>query len=139
MTFANGAKAQDESTAIFRGAGLVGIADDARIEQGRCLERVLVEEIRADQAPLRLAQCGMLVERRLHLSGTCLENIEQIPMATFEVLEHVAQLLGGSFGIEPKYPVDNMIGPDLIGRVEVARLSRRLEGPDDDSGRIRAQ
>ena len=60
-------------------------------------------------------------------------------MATFEVLEHVAQLLRGSFGIEPKHPVDNVIGPDLIGRVEVARLSRRLEGPDDDPGRIRAQ
>src|SRR5713226_1598600 len=120
MPFANGAKAQDESTAIFRGAGLIGVPDDAWIEQGRCLERVLVEKVRADQAPLRPVQFGMLLERRLHLCSACLENIEQVPMATFEVLEHVAQLLRGSVGIEPKNPVDNMVGPDLIGCVEVS-------------------
>src|SRR6266851_8577603 len=127
MSFANGAKAQDESTAIFRCASLVGVPDDARIEQGRCLERVLVEKIRADQAPLGLVQLGMLLERRLHLCGACLENIEQIPMPTFEVFKHVAQLLRGSVGIEPKDPVDNMICADLIGWVEVSRFSRRLE------------
>lgn len=60
-------------------------------------------------------------------------------MAPFEVFEHLAQLSRGSFGVKPKNPVDDMIGPDLISRVEVARLSRRLEGPDDYPGGIRAQ
>ena len=71
--------------------------------------------------------------------GARLENIEQISVTAFEIFEHVAQLLRGSFGIEPKNPVDDMIGPDLIGRIEVSGLSRRLEGSDDDPGRIRAQ
>ncbi len=60
-------------------------------------------------------------------------------MSTFEVFEHLAQLLRGSFGVEPKNPVDDMIGPELIGRVEISGFSRRFEGPDDDPGRIRAQ
>lgn len=60
-------------------------------------------------------------------------------MATVEVFKHFVQLLCGGCGVEPKNPVDDMIGPKLIGRVEVSGLSRRLEGPDDDPGRIRAQ
>jgi len=35
--------------------------------------------------------------------------------------------------------VDDMIGPDLVRWIEVSGLSRRLEGPDDDPGRIRAK
>ena len=139
MPFADGAKAQDKSAAIFRRAGLVGMPDDARIEQGRRFERILVEKIRADQAALRLVQFGMRLERLFHLGGARLEDVEQISVTAFEVFEHVAQLLRGSLGIEPKHPVDDMIGPGLVGRIEVSGLSRRLEGPDDDPGRIRAQ
>ena len=139
MPFANGAKAQDESAAMFRRAGLVGMPDDAWIEQGRRLERILVEKIGPDQAALRLVQLGMRFERVLHLRGARFENVEQVPVAAFEVFEHLAQLLRGRFGIEPKHPVDDMIGADLVRRVEVSRLSRRFEGPDDDPGRIRAQ
>ena len=43
---------------------------------------------------------------------------------------------GRGFSIQPKHPVDNMIGADLVSWVEVAGLSRRLEGPDDDPGWI---
>ena len=60
-------------------------------------------------------------------------------MPTLEVLKHLAQLLRGSFGTEPEYSVNDMIGADLIGGVEIARLSRWFEGPDDDPGRVRAQ
>jgi hypothetical protein len=55
------------------------------------------------------------------------------------------QVLGGTLGgrgnfdIEPKNPPDDMIGPDLVGWVEVAGFGCRFEGSDDDSGRIRAQ
>ena len=70
-----------------------------------------------------------------HFCGARLEDIEQIPVTTFEILEHLAQLLRGGFGIEPKNPVDDMIGPDLVGGIEVSGLSRRFEGPDDDPGR----
>jgi hypothetical protein len=63
----------------------------------------------------------------------------RFPVTTFEIFEHVAQLLRGSFGIKPKNPADDMVGSDLIGWVEVSGFSRRFEGSDDDSGRIRAQ
>ena len=139
MSFADSAKAHDESTAALGRAGLVGVPDDAWIEQSRRFKRILMKKIRTDEAALRFIQFSMRLERLFHLRSAGLEEIEQIPVTTFEIFEHVAQLLRGSFGIEPKYPVDNMIGPDLIGRVEVARLSRRLEGPDDDPSRVRAQ
>jgi hypothetical protein len=81
----------------------------------------------------------MWFERVLHLRGARLENVEQVPVSAPEVLKYLAQLLRGSFGIKPKHPANDMIGTDLVSRVEVARLSRRFEGPDDDPGRIWAQ
>src|SRR5580658_10032957 len=139
MPFANGTKAQDESAAIAGGASLVRMPDDARIEQGRCLERVLMKKICTDQAALRLIQFGVRCQRLLHIDGARLEDIEQVPVTTFEIFENVCQLLRGRFSIEPQNPVDDMIGSDLIGWVEVSGLSRRFEGPDDDPGRIRAK
>ena len=139
MPFANGAKTHDKPATLFRRAGLVGMPDDAWIEQGRSLERILVEKVGPDQTALRLIELGMGFERVLHFRGARFENVEQVPVAAFEVFKHLAQLLRGGFGIEPKHPVDDMIGADLVRRVEVARLSRRFEGPDDDPGRIRPQ
>jgi len=60
-------------------------------------------------------------------------------VTTFEIFEHLGELPGGSLGLEPKNPVDDMIGPDFISWIEVSGLSRRLEGPDDDPGWIRAE
>src|SRR5260370_202573 len=139
MPFADGAKAQDEPTAILRRAGLVGVSDDARIEQGRRLERVFMKKIRTEQPALRLVQFGMRRERAFHLSGARLEDIEQIPVTTLEIFEHLVQLLCGGFGIELKDPIDDMACPNLVGWVEVAGFSRRFEGSDDDPGRVRAQ
>ena len=139
MPLANRSKAQDESATTFRRAGLVGMPDDARIEQGRCFERILVEKISPDQPALRQVQLGVGCERVFHLGGARLENVEQVPVAAIEVLEHLVQLLRGSLGIEPKHPVDDMIGAELVRRIEIARLSRRFEGPDDHPGRIGAK
>ena len=113
--------------------------DDARIEQGRGFERILVEKISPDQSALRLRQLSMRFERFLHIGGARFKNFEQIPVAACEVFEHFVQLLRGSFGIELKHPVNDMVGANLVSRVEIARLSRRLEGPDDDPGRVWAQ
>src|SRR5580700_2273246 len=119
MPFADGAQAQDEATAVLRRAGLVRVRDDARIEQGRRLEGVFVEEIRPDQPALGLVQFGMRFERLLHLFGAHLEYLEQVSVTTLEILDDIEQLLRGRFGIEPKNPVYDMVGPDLVGRVEV--------------------
>jgi len=88
---------------------------------------------------LRLIQLGMRCERLFHLRCTRFENLKQIPMAALEILQHIPQLLRRRFGIESEHPVDNMVGPGFIRRIEVSGLSRRLEGPDDDPGRIRPQ
>ena len=53
-------------------------------------------------------------------------------MTTFEILDHVAQLLRGSCCIELKNSADDMVGPSLIGWVEVSGFSRRFEGSDDN-------
>ena len=81
----------------------------------------------------------MRLQRFFHLDRTRLANVEQIAMATVEVFEHIAQLLCGRIGIEPEYPAYDMIGPSLIGWIEVSGFCRRFERPDDDPGRIRAQ
>jgi hypothetical protein len=81
----------------------------------------------------------MRLQRHFHLCRARREDLKQIPVTTFEILEHFSQLSGGSLGRKPKDPVDDMIGPDLIGWVEVSGLSRRLERSDDDPGRIRAE
>ena len=98
-----------------------------------------MKKICPDQAALRLVQFGMRLQRLFHLCGARLEDLEQVPVTTFEIFEHFGQLLRGSLGLEPKNPVDDMVGPGLVGRVEVSGFSRRFEGPDDDPGRIRAQ
>ena len=54
-----------------------------------------------------------------------------VPVTTFEILDHVAQLLRGSCCIELKNSADDMVGPSLIGWVEVSGFSRRFEGSDD--------
>jgi hypothetical protein len=41
----------------------------------------------------------MWIKRVFHICGARLEDIDQIPVTAFEIVEHIAQLLGGSFGI----------------------------------------
>ena len=139
MPFANGAKAHDEPAAIVRCAALVWMPHDAWIEQGRGFERVFAEKISPDQSALRLTQYGVRCERVLHLGGAHFKDVEQVAVAACEIIKHLVQLLRGGDGIEPKHPLNDMIGSNPVGRIEIARLSRRFEGPDDDPGRIRPQ
>ena len=81
----------------------------------------------------------MRLERIFHFLSARLEDIEQIPVTAVEIFQHFAQLLFCSFGFEPKNPTDNMVCADLVGWIEVSGFGRRLEGSDDDSGRVRAQ
>jgi hypothetical protein len=81
----------------------------------------------------------MRLQRLFHLCGARLEDLKQVPVTTFEIFEHLSQLSGGSLGLEPNNPADDMVDPSLIGWVEVPGFSRRSEGSDDDPGRVRAQ
>ena len=109
-TFADGTKAQNESAPSIGCARLVGVPDDARIEQGRGFERVLVKKIRTDEVALRFRQYGMRLQCLFHLDSTRLEDLEKVPVTTFEVFEHVRQLLFSSVRLEPQNPADDMIG-----------------------------
>ena len=80
----------------------------------------------------------MRLEGLFHLRGAGLKEIEQISVTAFEILKYVCQLSCRRFRVKSKNPVDDMIGPDLVGWIEVAGFSRRFEGSDDDPGRIRA-
>ena len=88
---------------------------------------------------MRLVQFGMWLKRVFHFCGARLEDIDQIPVTAFEIVEHVAQLLFGSVGIEPKYPADYMISPNLVGEIEVSGFSCWFEGSDDDPCGVRPQ
>jgi hypothetical protein len=61
-----------------------------------------------------------------HLCRTRLEDIEQIPVTIFEILDDVAQLLRGSCCIELKNSADDMVGRvlsvGLMSRGSVAGL-----------------
>ena len=78
-------------------------------------------------------------KRVFHFVGTRFEGVEQIAMAALEVLKDVGAVAARHLRIERQDPVDDMVRPGLVGRVEVARFDRRLEGPHDHPGGIGAQ
>jgi hypothetical protein len=66
-------------------------------------------------------------------------RLPQIPVPPLEGIEHVAQLLFGSLGIETKHSANNIIGPNLIGGVEISRFCCRFERSNENPCWIRAQ
>ena len=52
-------------------------------------------------------------------------------MPALEIFQDIGELAGNGFGIECENPVDDMVGAGLVGRVEIARFSRRLERAHD--------
>jgi len=81
----------------------------------------------------------MRLERLFHLRRASLEEVEQIPVTTFEIFQHLTELPRGCFAIKTKNPFDDMIGPKLIGGIKIAGFGRRFKGSDDDPGRVGAQ
>lgn len=60
-------------------------------------------------------------------------------MTPLEIFEHVGQLAGHGFRIERKHAINDVIGACLVGRIEVARLGRRLERTHNHTRRIGTQ
>lgn len=98
-----------------------------------------MEKVRTDQAALRFVQLHMRLERLFHVRRARFEDLDQVSMAPLEVFENIRKLPLGIVAIEPNNTVDDMIGPGLVRWIEVPRLSRRLEGSDDDPRRIGPQ
>src|SRR4029077_1335545 len=138
MPFPDRTQAQDEAPPTLWRAGLIGMSDDARIEQRCRFEGILVQEIGADQPALVLRESHMGRKGFFHLISARLEYLEQIAMAPLEVLEHLGQLVGSGFGIEGEHSGDDVVRACLVGSIEVAWFGRRLERAHYDSCRIRA-
>ena len=74
MPFPDGAKAQDEAEPAFRRAGLIGMGDDARIEQCRRFKGIFMHKISTNQLTLYLAEIGMRGKGVFHFVRTRLEG-----------------------------------------------------------------
>src|ERR1700736_2409945 len=78
-------------------------------------------------------------KRLLHVVGTEFKRLQQVAMATSEVVEYVRQLAGRGIRIEIENALDDMVGAGLVGRVETARLGCELERAYDDARRVGTQ
>ena len=139
MPFADRGKTEDKAAAAFRRTGLIGMGDDAWIEQRRRFERVFVQKICSDQLPLDLAEARMRRKGVFHLVGARLEGRQKVAVAALKILKDVGQLVGCHLGIEHHDPLDDMVRACFVGGIEVARLNRRLERAYDHPRRIGAQ
>jgi len=136
MPFAYRTEAENEAQSAFRRVRLVGVRYDAGIKQGGGFEGIFAEKLSADQLALNLRKDPMRCESFLHLIGASLEPLQQVTMSTKEIVEDVRELGGNGFGVEGKNPVDNVIGAHLVGGVEIAGFSRRLERAHNNPRRI---
>ena len=139
MAFADSPQAQDETARAALQRGLIRMGDDARIEQRRRFEGILVQEVGADELALYLGQRRLRGVNDLHGVGAGLEGASEPPVAPLEVLEHLGQLPARGLGIERQHPIDDVSGPRPIRRVEFPRLGGRLEVAHHHSRRIGTQ
>ena len=98
-----------------------------------------MKKIGSDQTALRSVQYGMRLQRLFHLRGARLEDFEQVAVTTFEVFQNFGELPRSSARLEPENPAHDMVGPGLVGRVEISGFSRRFEGSHHDPGGIWTQ
>jgi hypothetical protein len=118
---------------------LIHVSDDARVEQRRRFEGVLIEEICTDQSSLIQREGRMLRKGVLHLIRPSLEYREQIPVAPLEILQNLGQQGRRPARIERQSPVNYMVRPFSVRDIEITRFHRRSERTYYDPGRIRAQ
>ena len=71
-----------------------------------------------------------------HFIGAGLELRQQVAMPALEILQDIRQLRRRVLGIQRQNTVNDMVGPGLVGGIQVARFRGRLEGPHDNPGRI---
>ena len=97
-----------------------------------------MHKISADQLTLYWRENSVGSKGVFHFTGTRLERSQQVPVPALKILKNFGQLIVRHLWIETKHPVDDMVRPRLVGRVEIPRFGRGLEWAHDDSGRIRA-
>jgi hypothetical protein len=116
MPLADRAQTQDEAARARPAFRLVGMQHDARVEKCRSLERIFVQEKRADEPPLRFGKDSVIGERIFHLIGARFEQIDEIAMALVEIRQYVEKL-AFRLVIGQRYDaIDNMVCARLVGR-----------------------
>jgi hypothetical protein len=98
-----------------------------------------VQEVRTDQAALFHRECRMRSERALHFDGTIFEHLQQIAVPAEKIVEHIGKHTGHGGRVHAEHPLDDVIGPCFVRRVEIARLGGRFEGADHHASGIRTQ
>ena len=139
MAFADGTEAQNKAQAALRNSRLVRVWHDAGIEQRRRFEGIFVQEVGADELALYFGKRTVRQQRLLHFVGPALKRLQQVAMPALEILQHVGQLTGRGLRLEIENALDDMVGTRLVGRVEIARLGRRLERTHDHAPGIGPQ
>src|SRR5580658_3425949 len=104
MALADSSETQDESKCAAGYTTLIGMGDDTRIEQRRRFKGVFVQEVGADQLPLRSAKGRMSGKNILHVAGARVETCRQIAMPTLEILQHLGQLAVRCLRVQCQYP-----------------------------------
>jgi hypothetical protein len=91
MTFADGAKTQDKATAACRGAGLIGVGNNAGIEECCGFELIIMQKISANQLALHATEVRVAGKCVFHFICTGLECFEQISVPATKILKYVRQ------------------------------------------------
>ena len=98
-----------------------------------------MEKIGPDQLALDRGETVMAGKGAFHLFCAGFELGQQVAMPALEILQNLPQLRRCVFRAQGQNAVNDMVGPGLVGGVQVARLGGRLERPHDDPGRIGPQ
>jgi hypothetical protein len=115
------------------------MGNDTRIEECRRLEGILVQKIGSDKLELYFGENGMRSKSVFQFGCTRFEYLQQIAMATLEILKDIGQLSGCHLGFERQDPVDDMVRPRLVCGVEVPRFGCWFEWPHDHPRRVGTQ
>ena len=92
MSFAHGAKAENEPPVAGWRTGLIRVGNDARIEECGRFEGVFVQELGPDELALHWTKGFVRPEGILHVVCAQFERLQEIAMAPLEVLEHIGKL-----------------------------------------------
>ena len=98
-----------------------------------------MQEISTNQPPLCFGEGDMPREGLFHFVGAAFEFLDQLAMATVEILQNIREKAFRRPDVECQDPFYNHIRPRFIDRLEVSGLDRRPERAHDDARRVGSQ
>ena len=114
MAFAHSAQTENEPAAAGRRAGLVGMGNDARIEQCRRFEGIFVQEIGADQPALQLGEIGCAASASSISSARASNFASRLRWRPWKFSRTSANWLAAVSASSASTAIDDMIGAGLV-------------------------